>query len=431
MHIIKLITIRHTLLYLSVLFLATGNLHAEDGVRIGMNYPQTGPYMRIGIDQERGSQLALDEINATNGIFGRQVEIYRRNSKSNPDLSALNVSELIEQKNVRMIFGGASSGIATRVSDVCQQKGVLYMATVTSANETTGKKGHRHTFRTCYSAWMGGKALGLFLKKNFPADRNRYFFIVADYNWGRSAEVSIRKFSGAENKDLHRVSYTKFPGVTEKSFENKLKLAKIRKSDILVLCHFGSEMTMGVRVATRLGLKKDMQIVVPILELSMCEGAGPEIMEGIVGTSDFNWKVPFAGNYKRGKEFVTRFADKFGRYPCWGAAKAYTLLWEYKYALERAESFKISDVIRSIEGHKFTLLKDEEEWRKFDHQNLQTVFLVKCKPRAEVLKNRYDLDFFEIIDSLPGSVAARTHDEWKAARLKAGMVPSLEKLPGE
>ncbi len=430
MHIIKRITIGHIILYLTVLFLTTGNLQADPGIKIGMNYPLTGPYMRIGIDQERGAQLALDEINMTGGILGRRVEIYRRNSRSNPDLSALNVNELIEQK-VEMIFGGASSGVATRVSDICEQKDMLFMATVTSANETTGKNGHRHTFRTCYSAWMGAKALGLFLRKNFPSDRNKYFFIVADYNWGRSAETSIRKFSGAENKDLHRTTYTRFPGVTEKSFENKFKLAKIRKPDVLVLCHFGAEMTMAVRVATRLGLKKDMQIVVPILELSMCEGAGPEIMEGIVGTSDFNWKVPFAKDYKRGKEFVARFTDQYGRYPCWGAAKAYTILWEYKHAVERAESFKTPDVIRSLEGHKFTLLKDEEKWRKFDHQNVQTVFLVRCKSRTEVLNNRYYLDFFEIIDSLPGSVAARTHDEWRAARLKAGLLPYFEKLPGE
>ena len=412
-------------------FLITESLYADQTVKIGMNYPQTGPYKFIGIDQERGAQLALDEINGAGGILGRRIEIFRRDSKSNPVRSALNATELIEQKGVSMVFGGASSQVAIRVSDVCQQEGIPFMATVTSANETTGKSGHRHTFRTCYSAWMGAKALGVFLRKHFPADTNRYFFIVADYSWGRSAEASIRKFSGAENRDIHHVSYTRFPGITEQSLINKMQVARIRKANVLVLCHFGDDLTMAVRVATELGLKKDMQIVVPILELSMCEGAGPENMEDIVGTSDFNWQVPFAYDYKKGKDFVGRFADRYGRYPCWGAAKAYTILWEYKYAVERAGSFQAVDVIQSLEGHRFSLLKDEQEWRKFDHQNIQTVYLVKCKQKEDVIKDRYQLDYFEIIDSLPGNDAVRTYDEWKAARLEDGLPPYFEKLPGE
>ena len=406
-------------------------LFADECIKIGMNYPQTGPYMFIGIDQERGAQIALEEINASGGILGRQVEILRRNSKSKPGLSALNVFELIDQNKVKMIFGGASSSVAIKVSDICQNKRTLFMATITSANATTGIHCHRHTFRACYNAWMGGKALGVYLKKNFPTDHNRYFFIVADYSWGRSAEESIRKFSGAENKEVHKVSYTKFPGVTHQSFINKMQLAQILKPDVLVLCHFGAEMTEAVSVATKLGLKKNMHIVVPILELSMCEGAGPEVMESIVGTSDFNWKVPFAHGYENGKKFVKRFLERYGRYPCWGASKAYTILWEYKFAVERAESFDTSAVIRALEGHKFTLLKDEEQWRAFDHQNIQSIFLVKCKEKEAVIKDRYKLDFFEIIDYFPGELSARKYEEWMAERLKANKPIYLEKLPGE
>jgi len=420
------------LFYLAFLWIAMiGHTLAADVVRIGMNYPQSGPYRYIGIDQERGAQLALDEINETGGILGKKVEIYRLDSKSDPEQSALNVLELIEKKQVAMIFGGASSAVALRVSDICQQEGILFMGTVTSANETTGIKAHRHTFRTCYSAWMGGKALGIYLRKHFPTKNKKYFFIVADYSWGRSAEASIRKFSGAENKEMHPVSYTKFPGVTEQSFYNKMKLARIRKADVLVLCHFGDEMTKAIQVANDMQLKKEMQIVVPILELSMCEGAGPEAMAGIVGTSDFNWKVPFAGNYQKGKDFVLTFAERYGRYPCWGGAKAYTILWEYKNAVERAGSFEPAKVIRALEGHNFTLLKDEEMWRDFDHQNVQTVFLVKGNPKAVVLKDRYQMDYFQIIDRLTGREAARTRSEWETVRLDAGLPPYLEKLPDE
>jgi len=278
---------------------------------------------------------------------------------------------------------------------------------------------------------MGGKALGTYLKKHYPPSRNKYFFIVADYSWGRSAEESIRRFSGAEDRSIHRASYTRFPGVTRQSFENKMKLARIVGADVLVLCHFGAEMTMAARVASEMGLKQKMRLVVPILELSICEGAGPEAMEGIIGTSDFNWKVPYALGRQTGIQFVERFEERYGRYPCWGAAKAYTILWEYKRAVERAGSFRVADVIRSLEGSAFSLLKDEERWRDFDHQAEQTVFLVKCNPKAKVLSDKYKLDYFEIIDTLPGRDAVRSREEWNRARVAAGLLPRLEALEDE
>jgi branched-chain amino acid transport system substrate-binding protein len=421
----------HLILFVTLLLLTAGSLRANDTVNIGMNYPQTGPYLFIGIDEERGAQMALEEINETGGILGRRIHIIHRDSKSDADVSALNATELIEQNHVKMIFGGASSAVAIRVGGLCQKRGILFMATVTAANATTGLSAHRHTFRASYSAWMGAKALGLYLKKNFPVERNRYFFLVSDYSWGRSAEESIRRFSGVEDRMVYPTSYTRFPGETEQAFINKLKLAEIRKADVLVLCLFGAEMTRAVRVASALGLKGKMQIVVPILELSMLEGAGAAPMEGIVGTSDFNWKVPFFLKDKTGQVFVQRFADRYGRYPCWGAAKAYTILWEYKRAVERAKRFDAAAVIHSLEGTKFHLLKAEEVWRTFDHQDIQDVFLVKCKPEREVLKDRYQLDFFEIIDMLPGIEAARTHQEWVADRLRNGLPSHLEKLEGE
>ncbi|MFH1999298.1 MAG: ABC transporter substrate-binding protein, partial [Planctomycetota bacterium] len=325
--------------------------------------------------------------------------------------------------------GGASSGVAIRVSKVCQDKGVVFMATVSAANATTDTEGHRHTFRTCYNAWMGAKALGTFLKRNFAG--KKYFYVVADYSWGRSAEESIRTFSNTEDRDLHKSTYTTFPGATEEEFRNKVRLAKIREADVLVLAQFGNDMTLAVRAAEELDLKDSMQIVVPILELSMCEGAGPEAMEGIIGTSDWNWRVPSAYGFTRGQKFVDCFWLRYGRYPCWGAATAYTGLWQYKEAVERAGTFAASSVIRALEGHRFTLLKDEQEWRDFDHQNMQTVYLVRCRNAADVLSSVNSQDYFENIDCLSGPLVVRTPAEWKKIRKSAKLPDFLEKLEGE
>ncbi|MDM8552234.1 substrate-binding protein [Desulfobacterales bacterium HSG2] len=401
---------------------------AQDAVKIGMNYPKTGPYSVQGLDQWRAAEIALEEINSKGGILGKKIEIAWLDSKSEVELSVSNVTRLIEKESVKMIFGGVSSGVAVAVSKVCQDKGVIFMATITASNATTGEKGHRHTFRVCYNAWMGAKAMGYYLKKNFGG--KKYFYIVSDYTWGWSSEASIRKFTGTEDTSVHKRMLTPL-GAESAVFKKAVSLARVIKPDVLVLALFGKDMSTAIRHATLTGLKKNSQIVVPILELGLAEGAGPKVMEGVIGTADWNWQVPYKYNYERGKLFVEKFAAKYNRYPCWGAVTSYTNLIEYKNAAERTGTFDSPAVVRALEGHKFTLLKDEQSWRDFDHQCVQSVYIVKCKPRAEVLRDKFKLDYFHILNRFPGEEMVQSRTEWNRRREAAGLPARLEKFMGE
>ncbi|MBN1268730.1 MAG: substrate-binding protein [Kiritimatiellae bacterium] len=398
-------------------------------VKIGLNYPKTGPYSVQGLDQWRAAQMAAEEINAAGGILGRPVEIVWRDSQSKPDVATANVTDLIDKEGVRMVFGGSSSGVAVAAGKVCQEKGVPFFGTLTYSTATTGSDGHRCTFRECYDAWMGATAIGNYLRENFP--NKRYFYITADYTWGHTTEASVRKFTGTEDKGTHKGIMTPFPGATEKDFSKAIALAKTVKPDVLVLVLFGNDMTTAIRQATAQGLKQNMQIVVPNLTLGMAEGGGPKVMEGVIGALPWCWQVPYKYGYDRGQQFVEAFAAKYDRYPSTSGASAYTILWEYKNAVERASSFESAAVIKALEGHEYKLLKDKQWWRDFDHQSVQTVYAVKCKPEAMVLRDKYKLDYFEIISSVAGEDAVCTRDEWTAVRQRAGKPAHLEPLPGE
>lgn len=75
-------------------------------------------------------------------------------------------------------------------------------------------------------------------------------------------------------------------------------------------------------------------------------------------------------------------------YPSSSAASAYSIVQQWADAATRARSLDSEALIKALEGHRYTLLKDEQQWRAFDHQNLQTVYAVKVKNRDEVLKGR-------------------------------------------
>ena len=420
-------TITICLLMVMGLFTYASPSFATQGtVTIALNYPDTGPYFKQGKQQWRAAYLAKKQINAQGGILNKKIELVTYDTKSSTDIATKNAIHAIDVNGAKMVFGGSSSAVAVAVSKVCQKKGVPFFGTLTYSTTVTGTEARRHAFRECYNAWMSAKAMSAYLNKNFKGQK--YFYITADYTWGWSTEASLRKFSGTEDKSVHKGVKTPFPST---DFTKALKAADRERPDVLVLVLFGQEMANAIRTAHAMGMKDRMQILVPNLTLGMAERGGPRAMEGVVGTLPWCWQVPYKYNYEGGIQFVEEYKKKNTRYPSTSAASAYTIMWEYKNAVERAGSFDSAKVIKALEGHRYRLLKDEQQWRAFDHQSVQTVYVVRCKPRDEVVKNKYNLDYFEIIDRLPGNKSVRTRDEWNKVRRAAGKLARLEKLPGE
>jgi branched-chain amino acid transport system substrate-binding protein len=415
----------HMIIGLFLLLSASMVLASQDTIKIALNYPETGPYRKEGKDQWKAAFLAKHEINAAGGILGKQIELITYDTKSSPVIAAANATRAIDTDGVKMVFGGSSSAVAVAVSKVCQKKGVPFFGTLTYSTSVTGKEARRHTFRECSDSWMAAKAMSSYLNKNFKG--KKYFYITADYTWGWTTESSLRKFSDTEDKSIHKGVLTPFPST---DFTAALQKADQERPDVLVLVLFGQEMANAIRSAHKMGMKNRMQILVPNLTIGMAERGTPKAMEGVVGTLPWSWQVPYKYNYARGIQFVEDFQKAHQRYPSTSAASAYTIMYEYKAAAERAGTFDAPKVIKALEGHRYQLLKDQQVWRDFDHQSVQTVYVVRCKPRDEVVKNKYNLDYFEIIDSLSGDKAAITRNEWNAVRKAAGKPTRLEKLPG-
>jgi ABC-type branched-subunit amino acid transport system substrate-binding protein len=400
------------------------SLAAADDVKIGLNYPKTGPYEVQGLAQLRAAEMAVDEINKSGGILGRKIVIIVKDSESKADVATRNVEDLIDKDGVEMVFGGSASSVAIAGGLAARSRGKIYFGTLTYSNETTGSEGHKYMFRECYSSWMGAKVLSKYMTENFTG--KKYFYITADYTWGRTTEESIRKFSNTEDTSKHKGVLTPFPSATDQDFKKALTEAKFSNPDVLVLVLFGNDMVQALKLATAMGLKQKMAVVVPNLTLGMAKSAGPKVMEGVVGAVPWEWNIPYKYNYPRGIKFVEDFSARYSAYPSTSAASAYSILYQYKDAVERAKSFDSKQVIAALEDHRYSLLKDEQWWRPFDHQNIQTVYAVKCKPLQEVLKDKYQEDFFEVINTMPGAEAAKTREEWNEERRKANKPLELE-----
>ena len=333
------------------------------------------------------------------------------------EVDIFDIVKAFADEGVKMIFGGSSSSVAIVGGKEAKAHNLLYFGTLTYSNATTGKEGHTHMFRECSNAWMAAKVLANYLNTNYAG--KKVFYITADYTWGWSTEESMRQFTNTQNANKHPGVKTPFPNPGLTALKDALKAAEAAQPDVLVLVQFGHDMANALKEATTMGLKDKMAIVVPSLTLGMALDAGPTAMADVIGSLPWYWKVPKQFNYQKGISFVDEYAERFGTYPSTSAASAYSIVYQWKEAVERAKSFNTQKVIKALEGHSYSLLKDQQVWRSFDHQNVQTVYAVKGNSRETVLSGQFKQDYFEIIDSLTGEQAARTFDEWKTVRRAA------------
>ena len=401
----------------------TACAQAAEPITLGLNYPRTGPYKEEGLAQMRGALLAIDELNAQGGVLGRPLRLSSRDTASRPEKAVKNVDKLADE-GAAMLFGGASSAVAIAAGKRARERGLLYFGTLTYSNDTTGKDGQRYLFRECNSAWMSARVLGQYLAKTLPG--KRYFYVTADYTWGTTSESSLRQATGTQDGARHPGLKVPFPGARLGDYHERLSQAAASQAEVLVLVLFGEDLVRAMRVAEDLGLTQRMQIVAPNLTQGIVEQAGPSLMQGVIGTEPWTWRVPELVGSEAGKAFVRDFTERYQVYPSSAAASAYSIVHQWADAAERARSLDSEALIKALEGHSYRLLKDQQQWRAFDHQNVQSVYAVRVKPRAEVMKDALRQDYFEIVHQLDGAQAAPSLAEWQAERQAAGQPSTLQ-----
>ena len=104
--------------------LARPAIAASDPIRIGFLPALTGPSSSTGIAINRGTMLAIDEINAAGGVHGRRLELIVRDTQSDPTKAVNAAAELTQGQHVHVIYGPLNSGESLAATPVLARVGV-------------------------------------------------------------------------------------------------------------------------------------------------------------------------------------------------------------------------------------------------------------------------------------------------------------------
>jgi ABC-type branched-subunit amino acid transport system substrate-binding protein len=392
------------------------NAPGPNSVTLGFSVPLSGPYADEGADELRALELAVEHLNGEGdggmlqtfssqaldgtGILGRRVEYVSGDDQTKSDVARATARSMIEKDGAIMITGGSSSGTAVAVQALCQEVGIIFMAGLTHANDTTGVDRKANGFRHFFNSYMSGAALAPILVNQYGADRKAYH-LTADYNWGYTTEEAMR--ASTEALGWETVNSVLTP-LTQTDFSSYIAPVLNSGADVLVLNHYGGNMVNSLTNAVQFGLReaqangKQFEIVVPLYSELMARGAGPNI-KGILGSQNWDWKLEneLGAKYSGTNAFVQSFGTKYGFPPSQAAHTCYVQTLLYADAVQRAGSFAPCAVVEALKGYEFDGLGNGPTlYRAEDHQCFKDVVVVRGKENPE---NEFDL--VEIVEVTP------------------------------
>jgi branched-chain amino acid transport system substrate-binding protein len=132
-------------------------------LKIGLMLPYTGTYAALGAAIENGFRLQVAEQGGKLG--GREVEYFKVDDESDPSKATDNVNKLIKRDNVDVLVGTVHSGVAMAMARVAKDSGTLLIVPNAGADAVTGAMCATNIFRSSFSNWQPGYAMGEVMAK--------------------------------------------------------------------------------------------------------------------------------------------------------------------------------------------------------------------------------------------------------------------------
>jgi ABC-type branched-subunit amino acid transport system substrate-binding protein len=95
----------------------------ESPIKVGVIADQTGPLSFVGIANANVARMVIDDINAKDGLLGRQIDLYLEDSATIDSVAEAKATKLVQHDNVDVIFGGIYSSTRQAIKGPAVEKG--------------------------------------------------------------------------------------------------------------------------------------------------------------------------------------------------------------------------------------------------------------------------------------------------------------------
>jgi branched-chain amino acid transport system substrate-binding protein len=266
-------------------------------VKIGVLNDQTTVYADSqGVGSVIAAQFAVDDYAAKLGV---KAEVVSADHQNKVDVGATIARNWYEVQGVDMIMDVPNSAIALAVNVLARDLNKVMIGSGAGTAELTGKSCTPNTVHWTYDTWELGHG---FAKAIFARGGKKWFFISADYAFGKDLEGSAAeevKALGGEVLGAARAPL----GASD--FSSYLLRAQASGADTIAFANAGGDLTNSLKQAAEFGLVGKVNMPGFVFQINNVQALGLAASQGVLALSPFYWDQDEAS-----RAFARRFQAK-------------------------------------------------------------------------------------------------------------------------
>ncbi len=295
----------------TALFAAAGAAGAQGKLKVGMMLPFTGTFAALGTAIDNGFKLYVQEQGGK--LAGREIEYFVVDDESDPAKATDNVNKLLNRDKVDVIVGTVHSGVVMAMAKAVRGSNAILIVPNAGAGAVTGPMCAPNIFRTSFSNWQPGYAMG-----KVAADRKHKTAVTITWKYAAGDETVAgfkEAFEKGGGKVLKELTLP-FPNV---EFQALLTEIASLKPDIVYAFFAGGGAVKFVKDYAAAGLNKTIPLYGPgFLTDGTLEAQG-EAAQGILTTLHYADNL----NTPRDNAFRLNYAKTFKLQPDVYAVQGY------------------------------------------------------------------------------------------------------------
>jgi branched-chain amino acid transport system substrate-binding protein len=308
---------------------------AQSGpVKIGVLAAKAGVTAAVGESGLRGTQFAVEKVNAAGGILGRKLELIVE-EESNPKDTVERLRKLALQQKVDVVTGVVSTAVGLAVGPAAEELRTIWLAwdgtTQKGVEETLPNP--RYAFRSVDNEAEAVMA-SILTARRFKGKVRTVAGINNDYSYGRdnwAAFLAIMKKFGMGVTPVLDL----WPKLGETNFTSHVAALQQAKPDLVFSSFWSGDAPILMKQAHAAGLTQTAKFVLTTaggVHESMKKAFTPE--GAIMGYNSMYFEAPGASALLR--EFVRWHHERFKEWPNYESDHAYFTIVAYKAAVEKA-----------------------------------------------------------------------------------------------
>lgn len=350
----------------------------DDPVYFGGSLCTTGIQAALDVPTLEGAKLAVEHLNATGGVLGREVKFRNLDGKSDPATVRNNAVQLI-QDGADFIISPCDFDFGGSAQRAAQEEGIVGMSTCgSSPKHGSGTLGDLQYTMAMWNTVMGAAAAEYVYNER---DWDNAYVVTdtfIDYTTTLS-KYFIEHFENIGGNVIHESEYTQGSGDFSAQLSTMKSELEGEELDVIFISSYQPDLSMIIRTIRQAGIDAPVVGGDSYDDPGLWDALGSQFGNDVYFATHSYMKEGVAPGMD---EFLKLYEEKHGERPETSfVATGWDTVMSMAEAAEIAGTVEGKAVSKALEENDFELLTGTMDWTSADtgHQPLKSVAMVELQ----------------------------------------------------